>query len=251
MSRFRIALAAAIGLAAAALMGVALAGCGESSPDPASTNPAQMVAVAKHVTERAKSFLASGLVPDTARRVRVDLHIVPGVGAVGEFLNSPFIWRVVRIGQKIYFKGEARDYQPIVGARIAERLQGRWLQASIDNPRLKTLKDVTELKYLLGSNFDQGNSFSMGGATAVVGTKVVEVTDHTTGETLDVASSGKPYLTQILPTGVQSNEGIVFNHWNRHVLISAPANAVDIEKLPIPSRLRNAPLMSVWTTGGH
>lgn len=214
---------------------LAIAGCGDPSGTASrSQKPAETVAASQRATQHYTSVNASGLVPGACCRARVDIHIVPGKGAIGSISYTPYSLAVTRIGQTIYLNSPSSPnfYELIAGPKAAKRLQGRWIRASVETAGLiHTLSALTELPNLTHSFFGRPGKLSMGGVTFVAGTKVIEVKNDVTGEVLYVAASGNPYPLQILQSGASNSEGIVFDQWNRPVSISAPADAIDIEKI--------------------
>jgi hypothetical protein len=213
----------------------ALAGCGDSDPSSAAgkRSPTRIVVASQEAAQRYASVLVSGLVPDTGGRVRVDVHITRGKGAVGTISDKSYNLEVVRIGQSIYLKSEYSNfYERLVDRKDAAHLLGRWIHASVNAGSLiRTVSSFTELSNLTRGFFGQPGRLSMGGMTGVVGINAVEVENDATNEVLYVATQGIPYPAQILKAGAQPNEGIAFDHWNRSVSITAPPDAVDIEEI--------------------
>ena len=69
-----------------------------------------------------------------------------------------------------------------------------------------------------------------GGTSTVSGQAVVGVKDTAQGETLYVATTGKPYPCELAKSGTGGGK-IAFTEWDKPVTLKAPANAVDIEQL--------------------
>jgi hypothetical protein len=219
----------------AALATLAIGGCGNDQPATSGKqSPTAIVAASQHAAQHYISVLASGLVQDAGGRVRVDIHIEPGKGVMGLISDSPYTVDLIRIGQNIYLKSAESAYalnfyEQIAGRKIATRLLGRWIHASVDAGSLiRTLSSFTELPNLTRSFFGRSGKLSM---VDRVGSKAVEVKNDATDEVLNVAPSGTPYPVRILRSGASTNEGIGFDQWNRPLPISAPPDPIDIKKI--------------------
>ncbi|MFZ2050037.1 MAG: hypothetical protein WAU69_03775 [Solirubrobacteraceae bacterium] len=217
-------------------MVVALPGCGSSDPSIQAKSPVEVVASSQQVAEHYTSVLASGLVQDTGNLyIRVDLHIVPGKGAVGYITyrrndHEVYPIDIVLLGNAIYLKAHQDFYERIGDGKAARYLAEKWTRSSVDSKSMfRTLAAYTELPNLTQGFFGQHGKLSMGAMTGVVGMKVVEVKNDATDEVLYVAASGKPYPIQILKGGAVSNDGIAFDHWNQPMVIIPPSKAIDLE----------------------
>jgi hypothetical protein len=93
------------------------------------------------------------------------------------------------------------------------------------------LTSFTELPNLTRAFLDRQGKLTKGGVSSVAGQAAVEVKNDATGEVLYVATAGRPYPMQILKSGANTVDGIVFDQWNRPAAISAPANAINVQAL--------------------
>lgn len=212
-----------------------MAGCGDS-PSTASQaqKPAEIVAASQLAARHYTSVNASGVVSDTGGRDRVDIHIVPGKGVIGDMSYTPYILEVIRIGETIYLNSKhfANFYELLAGPKAGRHMPGTWIRASVDTRGIiHTLSTMTQLPRLTDGFFGRDGTLSMGHMAVVDGAKVLEVKNNASGEVLYVATSGNPYPYQILESGASTSEGITFDEWNRPVSISAPPDAIDIEKI--------------------
>lgn len=215
----------------AVVVAMAIGGCGGSDP-----SPAALVASSRQAAAQYRTVLASGVVPSTGNLyIRVDLHIARGKGAVGYITYRPnnheaFPLDVVLIGETIYLKGHQDFFEWIGDTRAAPHLAEKWIRASVNSKSMfRALRSYAELSNLLRGFYDAPGKLSLGRATGVVGTKVIEVENDATEEVLYVATAGKPYPTQILKSGESTVEGITFDHWNWPVPLTPPAKAIDLE----------------------
>jgi hypothetical protein len=225
---------------AAATAAVALSGCGSSDPSIKAKSPTEIVNASAHAAEHYAAVRASGLVQDTGKlEVRVDMVIVPGRGAIGGITYrwgpfSAYPIGFVRLGQSIYLQvlNEKSFYERLAGGRVDSSSVGKWVQASTHSTGLiGTLTSFTELPNLTRAFLDRQGKLSKGGVSSVAGQAAVEVKNDATGEVLYVATAGRPYPMQILKSGANTVDGIVFDQWNRPAAISAPANAINVQAL--------------------
>lgn len=224
---------------AAATAVIGLSACSNSGPSTNAKSPTEIVDASAHAAERYTAVRAAGLVQDTGNlSIRVDMVIVPGKGAIGQITYrwgpvSVYVIELVKLGESVYVKAlEKSFYERIARGKVNPSLTGQWVRASVNSTGLiRTLSSFTELPNLTQAFLDKQGKFSIGHATSVAGTNVVEVKNDTTGEVLDVATAGKPYPMQIIKSGANTVEGIVFDQWNRPTPISAPPNAIGIEAL--------------------
>lgn len=224
---------------AAATLAITLSGCSGGDPSSKAKDPAEIVAASAQAAAHCTGVLASGLVQDTgSTNVRVDLHIVPGEGAIGHLTYrwgplSVYLLEVVRLGENIYFQAiEQSFYEQIAGKKVEPSLVGKWVRASVNSTSLiRTLSSYTELPNLTRSFFDQHGKLSLGVVTRAIGTTVAEVNNDSTGEVLYVNDVGRPFPMQIIKAGADTNLGIVFDEWDAPRPITVPAGAIDIEAL--------------------
>jgi hypothetical protein len=90
---------------------------------------------------------------------------------------------------------------------------------------------LTDVQSLYSAVLAGHGKLAKGGRSTVAGQKVIAVNDTTMGGTLYVATTGKPYPIEIAKTGPAGGR-VVFDRYNQPVSLSAPADAIDLTKLP-------------------
>lgn len=220
-----------IAISAVCLTAATLASCGGSSTNGVeSKSPAEIIAAAQKAAEGSKSVRIAGSVSSGGTQLKLDLHIEQGVGAKGTISEGPLSFELVRVGSSVYIKGSAAFYEHFAGAEAAKLLQGKWLQAPANSGEFATLGSLTNMHQLLSTVLGEHGSLAKGGTSTVDGKKVVAVKDESKGGVLYVATVGKPYPIQISKSGGSGGK-VTFDQWNAPVSVTAPSNAINIEKL--------------------
>lgn len=220
------ALLACYALAALVLVG----GCGSSSGNGVSSKtPAQIVAASKAAADAASSAHVSGSIVTAGGPIGLDLSL-SSAGGRGQLSLAGLGFELIQTGATVYIKGSANLYRHIAGASAAQLLQGRWLKAPSSAPEFTSIASLTNLHGLVDATLADHGALTKLASSTVDGQRVVGLRDAAMGETIYVATAGKPYPVQVTRSG--SGGGTVhFGSWNTPVAIAAPANAIDLEQL--------------------
>lgn len=223
--------------ALALVLTVALvAGCGghgkAAKPNgEASKAPERVLADAKAAATKASSAHVAGSVKSDAGPITLDLSTARGKGAKGSMSTNGLKFDLIRIGDSAYIRGSDEFYKHFAGPAIAQLLHGRWLKASITNPRFRSLMPLTSVGLLMGKVSASHGKLANEGETTYRGADVVAIRDLSDNSKLYVAASGTPYPVAIVGGKQGLSGAITFGDWNRHVSLSAPSGAIDISKL--------------------
>lgn len=215
-----------------ALATAVLAGCGggSSTNGVESKSPTGILEAAKKAAEGASSVHVAGSVENAGTLLTLDLTIQQGKGAKGTISEGPLSFELIKVGDSVYIKGSSAFYSHFAGGEAAKLLQGKWLQAPASSGEFQTLGGLTDMHALLSTVLGEKGTLAKGGTSTVAGHKVIAVKDTTKGGVLYVATTGKPYPIQIAKNGSGGGK-VNFEDWDAAVSISAPRNAVNIEKL--------------------
>ena len=216
------------GLAAAILL---LAGCGgSSSSGEAQKSAAQILADTKATAQSATSVHYVGTINQNGSSLHLDMQLVSGKGGMGTITIAGHKIDIVRIGQKVYFKGDEAFYRQYAGAAAAQLLAGKWIAAPSAAGNFASFTPLTDIGKLFGLLNTTG-AITKGAESAVDGQKVIAITSSKPGTgTLYVATTGKPYPVEL--AGPSSKSGSLhFSNWNGTVTLVAPKGAVDLSKL--------------------
>jgi hypothetical protein len=212
-----------------------LAGCGGGSKKSASNgvqgkSADDIVAAARAAADAATAVHVSGSGTDSGVPLVLDLHIVAGKGGKGRLSEQGLSFDLIRIGDAAYIKGSPAFYRRFAGPAAAALFKGKWLKASATTGDLASLTPLTDLHKLLDRTLTNHGTLAKLPTTTVRGQTVVGVKDTSKGGILYVATMGKPYPIEITKSGA-SGGTLMFDEWDRPIALSAPANAVDINKL--------------------
>jgi hypothetical protein len=213
-----------------------LAGCGGHSKaarpnGEASKAPARVLADAKAAATKASSAHVSGSVTSGAGPITLDLSTARGKGAKGSMATNGLEFDLVRIGDVAYIRGSDEFYRHFAGAAIAQLIHGKWLKASITNPRFRSLLPLTNIGLLLGKVSSSHGKLVNDGKTTYKGADVVAIRDRSDNSKLYVAATGTPYPVAIVGGKKGLSGTITFGDWNKPVSLSAPSGAIDISKV--------------------
>jgi hypothetical protein len=208
-----------------------IAGCGgASSNGVAAKSPDEILVAARNAVSDAKSVHVAGSVANGSTLVTVNLGLAAGKGGSGRMSVRGLTFDVIVVKRVVYLKGSDSVWRHFGGNAAVQLLHGKWLRGPATG-QLASFAALTNLHFLFGQLVSNHGALSKGGTSTVDGQKVVAVKDTTGGETLYVATTGKPYPIKIARTGGRGVGHLTFDRYNEPVSVSAPANSIDISKL--------------------
>jgi hypothetical protein len=217
--------------ALAALVLVALAGCGGGSKSngEAKKTAEQVVKDAQQAAVQASSVHVSGHITDNGTPLTLDLTIVKGKGGKGTMSEGGATFQLIRVGSTAYIKGSDAFWRKFGGAAVVALLHNRWVKGSATSGQLAALTPLTDSSKLFGSAMNQHGKLVSKGETTYQGQKVVEIDDTTEGGKLYVAAQGTPYPVALAGNSQQGN--LQFDQWGASADVTAPKGALDLSKL--------------------
>lgn len=222
-------LAAVRRLAAVALAGLALAGCGSSSSNGEAGKPAaQVVADARAAAAGAKLVHVVGAGTDNGSPLKLDIWLARGRGK-GHLEESGTSFDLVRIGKTVYIKGSDAFLRRFAGSAGVTLFHGRWLKGATSDAQLRSLVPLTDIEQFFEGVLGQHGKIVNKGETTRNGARVVEIRDATEGGSLYVAAEGAPYPLALHGGGNQGD--ISFSAWNGTSTIAAPKDSLDLNSL--------------------
>ncbi|MFJ9639037.1 hypothetical protein [Streptomyces sp. NPDC101178] len=244
MSGHRWAAQAATGAAVVALT-VTGGAVAQADDDIASLSAEQIADRSRDALLRASSLhlSARGSLDGSGDRMSVDLTLDrAGNCAGGVDMGEDGSVEIVKRADDVWLKPDKAFWEthvPIGGATFDAILDGRYMKAKADDPRLLTVTEVCDLdtfRELVTDNPDatERGTLTKGRETEVNGTPVIPVTrtQGTERLTVDVATEGEPYPVRITVRGAE--EGTVnFSGFDRPVPAGTPAasETVDVTAL--------------------
>jgi hypothetical protein len=211
---------------------VLVAGCGGSgskSNGEAKKAASQVLADALAAAQGASGVHVSGSIVSGGEPLTLDLGLDKGTGGSGTMSENGLSFQLIRVGGKAYIKGSDAFYKKFAGAGAAQLLHGKWLEGSATTGNLAALTSLTDISKLFNGALASHGKLSNGGETTYKEQKVVAIKDTSKDGILYVAATGTPYPVAIV--GANKSGAISFDEWGKTVTITAPKNAVDLDKL--------------------
>ena len=215
---------------------VALGACGGGSGSGngvAAKSPNAIVNAAIGAISSAKSIHIAGTVTQTGTPMTFDLETT-SQGVRGEVTLDRIPVKVIYVGSSLYLYGGAAFWSRLTGSSsVAGQLDNKWLRLPASSgPGLSSFTRLLNPRNLLNTCCASGRgSLTKGTTGRVNGKSVVAVHDATDNATLYVATTGKPYPVEIVPTKGVTGGHIAFYPSNMPVTLAAPAGAVDATQL--------------------
>lgn len=190
----------------------------------ASQPPRDVVALAVRAIDQVASVHLAGGMQDGGIPVRLDLHLVRSEGGEGQISENGLDFRMIAIGRVLYIQGSDAFWTHFGGATAAKLFHDRWLKAP-NSGQFASLGALTSIPRLFAQLLTKHGALRLGRRTTVNGQPAVGVVDKTGGDTLFVATTGKPYPLQIVKRGTGGGN-VVFDQFNQPVKLTAPAGAI-------------------------
>jgi hypothetical protein len=214
------------------LGGVLLGGCGGSpaANGIASKPPAQILAAAKAAADGAATVHIAGSILAKGKPLSIDMELLRERGGHGRIAVEGLSIGLIRVDRIVYIGGSAAFYRHVAGAAAAKLLQGKWLKAPASAGNFAAFASLTNLGRLLDSTLAGHGKLGQAQRTTIDGQKAVAVNDISEGGTFYVAATGSPYPIEVVKHGSGGGR-IVFDRWNKAVVLAAPSNAININAL--------------------
>jgi hypothetical protein len=219
--------------ASGAMLSLALvAACGGAqSNGVASKSPNEILAASKAAASSARSVHLSGsLVAESGTPMSVNLELVAGRGASGEISEHAGSFRFIALDGTIYVAGDPAFLRHLGGIPATKLFRGRWLKAPLTTAEFASFSSLTDMGAVLSTLLSSHGALKAVGAGSVHRQKAVAVTNLANGQTVYVATTGKPYPLEVANGGAGGGQ-IVFAGWNVISTFPVPADAIDIGPL--------------------
>ncbi|HEX4520891.1 MAG TPA: hypothetical protein VH063_15025 [Gaiellaceae bacterium] len=216
-----------------AIVAVLLAGCGgKNGPSDngiRTMTPQQILVQMKQAVAGASSVHIVGGGTSDGSTLTLDLQLVAGTGGAGHISVGGLSFDVVKIGPKLYFKGEQAFLKRYAGT-AASLFAGRWFEVSTAVPQFASFASLTNIVKLTNNIVASAGTLTKGSTTTIDGQPALAIVDSGNGGgTLYVATTGPAYPLELDPA--RGKGGIKFTDWDQPVTLKAPANPLDFAKL--------------------
>jgi hypothetical protein len=211
---------------------VVLAGCGggAKSNGVADMTPKQIISTMKAAIASAKSVHISGSGTSGGTAISLDLKLAADKGGAGHVEVGGYGFDIVRIGENLYFKADAKALAHYAGSAAAQLLAGKWFKVSSSSGGFGSFTPLTDLRKIMNQILSASGPVEKGDETKANGQPAIALTDTKQGGTLYVATTGPAYPLE-LKQGSDKTGSITFTDWDQTVTLTTPKGAVDYSKL--------------------
>ena len=173
----------------------------------------------------------------TQGKSRISMHLVlDGTGdGTGQFTQAGSPIKLTRTGQLLYLNAPKKFWASHTSKAETEAYGGKWLEFSALDTNLSSFDKFLDASDLVAATFmGHRTPLTLSQPTTVDHRKVVIVKDvsttngRTTTSTMDIASSGQPYVYRIVDRAPGEVGILVFSKYGKAVKITAPAHALNL-----------------------
>jgi hypothetical protein len=228
-----------IATSVAVIAALILAACGGGSNRPhengiAAKAPDQIVSGATQAIDAVHSVRVTGTVSDKSSSIKLDLHLVNGVGATGSMAENGLSFKLISVGGSAYINGSTGFWKQFGGSAAVRLLEGKWLRAPADAGQFSSFQSLTDVHKLLSGILAGHGALAKGASSTVDGQPVIELKDKSNPGmpgALYIATDGKPYPIRLTGSAPGGQAQLDFSQFDQPVTIKAPASSIDISKL--------------------
>jgi hypothetical protein len=216
-----------------AVVAVLLVGCGgkksPSSNGVESMTPGQILAQVQKAVADAESVHIVGAGTSGGSSITLDLMLAAGKGGTGHISIGGLGFEIVRVDQKLYFKGDSNFLNHYAGPVAAQLLAGKWFYVPVSSNGFGSFSPLTDMVAITKQILASHGELAKGSETTIDGQPAITLTDKSRGGTLYVATTGPAYPLALKP-GKGKGE-IKFTDWDQPVTLTAPSKPIDYSKL--------------------
>lgn len=141
--------------------------------------------------DKAGSFRLKGTIEDSGEKLTVDFK-VKGDDTSGTLDMGDGTMQLLKIGKKIFIKGDADFWKTFGGDQVAKLLDGKWVKASTDSAQFADFTSLADPEQLLKAE----GTVTKGDVKTVNGVRAIALSDKENG-TLYIAVDGEPYPVRL------------------------------------------------------
>jgi hypothetical protein len=207
-----------------------LTGCSSSSSTngEASKSAHQIFSDSERATESVSSVHVSGRF--TSGSDKVSLDFVDSSGRSGGTISDKgATFQIILSRKTVYIKGSQATMTKLAGQAAGQLLGGKWLQTTTTDKNFGDFAEIFNLPDLI-KHVQPTGTLHKDSATNVNGQSVVGLTDTSRKGTLYVATTGRPYMVELV--GPPKEPGtITFDHYGTAKRPAIPKGAVNLDQL--------------------
>jgi hypothetical protein len=236
------------------------AGCGDSSDTPAAAgsgtpsasasasassssgggtadlSATEILAKAQAALKAAPSVHLKGSGASEGQTFEIDMRYGEGKKAAGSITSAGQKIELIRNGQTVYMKADAKFWTSSAGPEAAKLLGGKYLKAPLTDQRVAALATFTDKDSFTGEVLKPDGTVTKGETKDIRGTKAIGLKSSGSGGggTLYIAAEGEALPLQILPESGGKDVGqLDFLDYGQTVNVDEPpaAQVIDVAKL--------------------
>jgi hypothetical protein len=191
---------------------VSPAAAAPKSPD-ADLTGGQILTNSLKVTRQATSLHVKANIADPKEGAsKMDLSLDTKGDCTGTIAQGKDTVAIIKIGKTVYLRPQGTS---------------KWMKTNTASADGKDLASVCDLNNFLGGFQGEDTEAKKGATTTVDGHPAIVLTEKDGAEsyTMDVATSGKPYLLKMVTVGGDSPGTLAFSHFGEPVHAVAPARS--------------------------
>jgi hypothetical protein len=213
-------------------LGMATPASAASSNGVDNKSASQIVTAASAATGAAKSFTFGGTTQQSGTTTNLKVSVSSSGKGQGTITISGQPVKLIKIGNTVYFSSTKAFWNKAAGTGAGSLFGTRWVavpSTDSDFAGINTLLDESQV----ASQFsDTSNTtFTKGKTSTINGQAVIAVngkdSGDSTGGTVYVATTGKPYIVRVTGGG----SSLTFSNYNQPVNPSVPPNSINISTL--------------------
>jgi hypothetical protein len=192
----------------------------------------QIVTTAAAATGGATSFTYVGTTQQNGGTSSLKVSVSsPGKGQGTMTLSGQPV-KAIMVGNTLYLSSNKAFWTKIAGAGAGARFGTRWVSIPTTDSDFAGIVGLLDESQVSAQFSNTSNTkFTRGNTSTINGQKVIAVTGKgttdSTGGTVYVATTGKPYIIRVTGGGTS----LTFSNYNQPVNPSVPPNPVDIASL--------------------
>ncbi|QKW32972.1 hypothetical protein HUT06_02065 [Actinomadura sp. NAK00032] len=155
---------------------------------------AEILHRARKATNGAHSLRIRGHVVDGGDKFTLDFRYAGKSKSTGWFQQGRERVEITRIGKEVYLKGNDAFWTSVGGKGALQLFSGKYLKTTGTSPDFKDLAVFTYRTALLNEAVKSAGTWRKGKAATVGGTPAVTLTTGATGDEIQVATRGEPYV---------------------------------------------------------
>jgi hypothetical protein len=203
-----------------------------SSNGVANKSASQILTAASTATGAASSFTFGGTTQQSGTTTNLKVSVSSSGKGQGIITISGQPVKLIKIGNTVYFSSTKAFWNKAAGSGAGSLFGTRWVavpSTDSDFAGINTLLDESQV----ASQFSQtsNTTFTKGKTSTINGRPVIAVngkdSTDSTGGTVYVATTGKPYIIRVTGGG----SSLTFSNFNQPVNPSVPPNSINISTL--------------------